>query len=347
MNDHLNYHQHFERLQADAQLLLRPEEQTDLANSRRFVAMHRDRLRYCHPWAKWLVWDGCRWKVDDDGASIRLAKDIADAIWKTARVMDDAKLTKFAGQTAGRQRIDAMLALAQSDLSILPADLDANAWLLNCLNGTVDLRTGRLREHRRDDCITKICPVDFDPAAECLRWVEFLGCIFGNAANLIRFVQKFLGYRLTGDIREQLLLIFWGVGCNGKSTLLDIVTWLMGDYAGEAPPNLLTERRGSDEHPCEIADLCGRRLVVASENEKGRRMRIGLMKMITGNARLKARFNRKDYFKFDRTFEPLLVTNNKPRIRENTKAVWRRIRLVPFNIVIPDAEIDPVLPDKL
>jgi putative DNA primase/helicase len=163
-----------------------------------------------------------------------------------------------------------MIALARSmpELVVRVNSLDADPWLLNVQNGTVDLRTGELRPHNRADLITKLAPTRYDPAAECPRFVAFLDRIFASDADLISFVDRWLGYSLTGDISEQLLPVCYGVGNNGKSVLLDTVVGLMGDYASPAPPHLVEESR-QREHACEIADLCGRRLVIASETEQG------------------------------------------------------------------------------
>lgn len=324
---------------------------TDLGNSERFIDQYGDSVLFDHSRGKWLLWNRAQWEWDENGRVQALAKQSARSIWKEAEGVDGEDERKKIGLHAVRSesanKIDAIVKLARSAVPVTADRLDADPWLLNCENGTIDLRTGELRPHRREDRITKISPVRFDPDATSSLWQSFINRIFDGDSALMHFVQRWLGYRLTGDVRVQKLPIFWGEGSNGKSTLLDTVTWIMGDYAGEAPQHLLTERRGSDEHPTEIAGLAGKRLIVASENEKGRKLRVQLMKMLTGNARLTGRFTRRDYFTFDRTFEPILVTNNRPRIRENTKAVWRRVRLVPFTVVIPDSEVDDKLTEKL
>jgi putative DNA primase/helicase len=159
-------------------------------------------------------------------------------------------------------------------------------------------------------------------------------------------MKRWHGYCLTGDVRHQYLPIYYGQGNNGKSVLLDTISAIMGDYAGEAPPDLLVVRK-HNEHPTEIADLYGRRLAVASETENGAELRLQLIKRITGNANLKARYMRQDYFEFARTHKMVLVTNNRPVVPEATEAVWRRLLLVPFDVVIPPAERDPHLSEKL
>jgi putative DNA primase/helicase len=241
-----------------------------------------------------------------------------------------------------------MVAIARSrpGVAVVAEDLDADCWLLNCRNGTVDLRTGALRPHRREDLITKLAPVQFDPRAECPLFDAFLETTFCGDEELIEFVLRLLGICLTGDVREQILPIFHGDGNNGKSVLLDTVAGLMGDYAAEAPPDLLASRRG-ERHPTELADLLGRRLVVASETEEGSILRLQLVKRLTGDARIKGRFMRQDFFEFERTHKIILVTNNKPVVRENTEAAWRRLRLVLFAHVVPKDKRDKTLLRKL
>jgi putative DNA primase/helicase len=169
-----------------------------------------------------------------------------------------------------------------------------------------------------------------------------------GTTGMISYLQRIAGLLLTGDISVQELFVFWGSGANGKSVCCDTICGMMGDYAGLAPPALLTNNRlGGGEHPTEIADLDGRRAIVGSESEEGATLKIQLVKRLTGDATLKGRFMRQDYFEFPRTFKLILATNNKPRILENTNAVWRRLRLIPFNVVIPPAEQDPKLLDKL
>lgn len=322
---------------------------TDLGNAERFAAMWSNRLRYCHPIGKWLTWDGRRWKHDNEGLPKRLAGETARAMLRAAAASADAKAyAEWALESEESRRISAMVELGrcQSTLVVKPDQLDADPWTLNVRNGTIDLRTGGLGPHRREDYMTKIATVDYDPEADCPLFRAVLNRIFGGHEALIRWVRRFLGYALTGDSSEQILPVFFGAGANGKSVLLDTLAGLMGDYATDAPPYLLTEGKHS-EHPTEIADLMGRRLVVASETEDGAAFRMQLVKRLTGDTTLKGRYMHQDYFSFPRTHKLVLVSNNRPRVREDSEAVWRRLRLVPFDVVIPPAERDPRLLAKL
>ena len=231
----------------------------------------------------------------------------------------------------------------------LPAaadQFDRAPMLLGAQNGVIDLRNGELMPHAREHMISQVCQTIYDPDAPCPRWERFLSEIMDGDAEMIAALQRLAGYFLTGDVSVQILPIFYGPGGNGKNVFLDTILGIMGPHAAEAPEGLVTARK-NDEHPTEIASLCGRRLVVASENEEGKKLRIGLVKKITGNKFLTGRFMRQDYFQFERTHKTVLVTNNKPVVSETGNAIWRRLRLVPFSVTIPDDKQDSQLVEKL
>jgi putative DNA primase/helicase len=236
--------------------------------------------------------------------------------------------------------------MAESELPVAPDALDADPMLLNVANGTVNLRTGQLLPHRQEDLITKVAPVTVNSSTSCTLWLQFMNEITDGNQALINYHQRIAGLCLTGDISEQYLFILHGGGANGKSVYADTITGILGDYAGEAAPTLLMATR-SEEHPTQTADLHGKRLVVASETEEGGRLKLQTVKRLTGDKTLKARFMRQDYFSFQRTHKLWMVTNNRPAVRENTHAVWRRIRLIPFEITIPEDRQDKHLVDKL
>lgn len=322
---------------------------TDVGNAARFVRRFKGRVLYCYATGQWYIWNKRCWRADDTGRVMRLAKKVVLTITDETRGKSESErddIVRWWKKSQQRERIVAMLALAQSEVAVTLEEFDRDPWLFNCRNGTIDLHAGILRPHDPRDLITKLAPVEFDPSARCPRFDRFLMEITGNDASVIDFLQRFLGYSLAGDITEQYLFIFHGEGNNGKSVLLDTVAEIMGPYAMEAPPNLLT-KRGHEEHPTEIADLCGARLVIASETEEAAKLRMQLVKRLTGNAKLKARFMRRDYFEFPRTFKLILVTNNLPQIDENTEAVWRRLVQVPFNVIIAKKDRDPKLPARL
>ncbi len=322
---------------------------TDMGNAERLVARHGEDLRYVHPWRRWLVWDGARWKVDDNGHVRRLAKDTIRTIYAEAgdAVDDQArnKLARHAMSSEAQRSIEAMIALAQSEVPASPDELDADPWLLNAENGTVDLRTGELREHRREDLLTKIAGAEYRPDAPATAWAAFLGRVLPGE-ELRAFVQRAAGYSVTGDTSEQCLFINHGGGDNGKSTYQEALAEALGDYAMRAPTEMLMVKRGGGI-PNDVARLKGSRFVAASETEEGRRLAESLVKDLTGQDTITARFMRAEFFDFKPSHKLWLSTNHKPEIRGTDHAIWRRIRLVPWSVTIPPAEKDMQLPEKL
>jgi len=323
---------------------------TDLGNSERLVARHGLRLRYCYAWSKWLVYEGGYWRDDLPNMVVTLAKETVRAIYHEAAEEEDDKarqaLVAWAKASESHSRLTAMVALTQSALPINHGDLDPDPWLLNCTNGTIDLRTGSLREHRAGDWITKQAPVAYDPAARCPTWHAFLTSVLAGNQDMATFLQRVAGYSATGSVREQCLFFLHGSGSNGKSTLLRTLQTVLGAYAMQAKSELLLAKKDAD-HPTEVADLFNKRLVVTIEVEDGRRFAEALLKQLTGGDRIRARRMREDHWEFDPTHKILLAANHRPVIRGTDHAVWRRIHLIPFEVTIPDAKQDKDLADKL
>jgi putative DNA primase/helicase len=326
---------------------------TDRGNAERMVAAHGPIIRHCHPWSKWLVYSGARWRVDDTASVDSLAKLSVRQILVDAAQSDDASdrlsAVKWWHKSESRSRIEGMIALATSEdgVPILPDELDRDPWLFNVRNGTLDLRSGRLGPHRREDMITALAPIDFDEEATCPLWLQTIGRIFGDDDGLIRFWQQLCGICLTGIVTEQILPIAYGSGANGKSTVLGAMMEILGpDYAISAPPGLLTIRHG-ESHPTERAALFGKRLVVDMESAEGARLNEAWVKQLTGGDRITARRMREDFWEFPPTHKIIMVTNHKPEVCESKGAIWRRIKLVPFTVVIPDEEQERDLPQRL
>jgi putative DNA primase/helicase len=327
-----------------------PYHPTDLGNAERLLAAHGDDLRFCPTWGAWLTWDGMRWAVDDLQEVARRAIAVARALYTEAGQRTDqaerAALGAWALKCESDQRRRAMIRTAEALTAIRPQVLDRDPWLLTTGNGTVDLRTGELLPHRRADLATKLAPVTYDPDATAPTWEAFLERIMAGNDELIGFLQRAAGYSLTGDIREQCMMILYGSGANGKTTLLETLAAMMGDYATKTPTETLLVKRG-DTIPADVARLRGARLVTAVEAEEGQRLAESLVKQMTGGDTLTARKLYGDFFEFHPTFKLWLGSNHKPAIRGTDLAIWRRIRLVPFGVTIPEPEQDKTLPDKL
>ena len=322
---------------------------TDLGNAERFAARHGEDVRYCHPWRKWLVWTGARWERDNAGRIHQLAKEAVRGIYREASDAEDddrrKALAKHASASESETRIRAMIELSKSERPISPDELDADPWLLNVKNGTIDLRTGELREHRREDLITKVAPVEYDPDASAPALEAFLERVLPGE-ELRGFVQRAAGYSATGDTSEQCMFIHHGPGANGKSTFQETVSAALGDYAMRTPTETLLVKRAGGV-PNDVARLKGARFVTASETEEGRRLAESLVKDLTGQDTISARFMWAEWFDFKPTHALHLSTNHKPEIRGTDAAIWRRIRLIPWAVTIPPAEQDKKLPEKL
>lgn len=256
-------------------------------------------------------------------------------------------LMAWAMQSSTAHAVRSMVELARSNprLAAKPEDFDRDAWLINCQNGTVDLRTGELRPHCQDDMLTRIADVEYDPESSCVEWEKFLTQIMPDE-NMRDWLQRFAGYCLTGLIIEQMLAFFLGVGGNGKNVWTDTMLTIMGDYAATAAPDLLV-LKNNDEHPTGFADLQGRRLVVVSEIDHGRKWAESTIKRLTGDKYVKARFMRENFFSFENTLKFCIMANSRPEVRETNRGIWRRMRVVPFDVIIPEEKQDTGLLDKL
>ena len=329
-----------------------PFNTTDLGNAERLVAQHGEDLRYCYPWAKWLVWDGKRWAVDAAGELERRAVETVRAIYAEAEAAPDSderrRIAKHAMASESRARIEAMMALARSQPSVpvAPDDLDADPWILNVQNGTIDLRTGALRPHRHEDLITKVVPVEYDPDAHAPRFAQFLREIFDGDEDLISFVRRFAGYSLTGSTAERAFAILHGSGKNGKTTLVELLRDVLGNYAINTDTETILRKKytgvGND-----VAALKGARFVSAAEVEQGRALAEAKVKNLTGTDTVTARFLFAEPFDFRPEFKLWLSTNNKPIIRGTDDAIWDRIRLIPFTRRFKGRDADTRLPEKL
>jgi len=320
--------------------------QSDLANAERFARYNRDRARYSYHLKKWFTWDGMRWRADADGEIDRLANVTVKEAGIEAANHDDKVALDWAVKSHDLKRLRSMVTLAQSQCSIRLEAFDADPWKLNCRTGIIDLTSGEQLPHAAEALMSRLAPVDFDPEADCPTFKAFIDRILAGNAELIAFVQRAVGYSLTGRTNEQCLFLCVGDGANGKSTLIRVMQDLLGDYALQTPMEALMASRSSGIGN-EIARLEGARFVAAVETEAGQRMAEAKIKQFTGSDKIAARFLYQEHFEFVPQFKIFVATNRLPEVRGTDEGIWRRLCVIPFDITIPEAERDGSLIDKL
>jgi len=329
----------------------------ETAMSRTYAKAHADTFRFVPEWGQWVAWDGTRWRPDVEGRARLAAKALCD------EVADLARLDKLFGAAAGareraalrvqsKKTVDAVLDLATVEhaLVIRASQLDANEWLLNTPIGTVNLLDGSVREHRRDDFITKttsVGPADADaPGAVFERFLREVTC---GDADLADYLQRALGACLSGALTDHWLMFWFGPGRNGKNTLGDLVGEILGDYAKQVPVQTLMADEHGSRHPTEIANLRGLRLAISSEIGEGEHWNENRVKELTGDAMLSGRLMRQDFFEFRRTHKHLVYGNHRPMLRIVDPAMAARLHIVPFDasFSVELRNLDPLMPEKL
>jgi putative DNA primase/helicase len=331
------------------------ERETELGLARRFVRLIGSNFRFVPATRTWLAWVETHWARAQGGEVERAAKYVVDSLFIEVMSEPDPDRkrvrAKFALAAQSARAIRNMLTLAETELEIaLPPDaLDRDGWLLNFQNGTLELRgTPRLRPHRREDLITKCLPVRYEPGAACPIFLAFLERIFEGNRDLIRFVQRAVGYSLVGAIFDQIILFCWGTGANGKSTLLHALAKLLGDYAATLAAETLLARKADPALAMnDLSTLQGARFVIAVESDMGRRLAEARVKQLTSVEPIKVKRLFADVYTIAPTFKIWIASNHKPRITGTDEAIWRRVKLIPFAVGIPDAEQDPTLGAKL
>jgi putative DNA primase/helicase len=322
---------------------------TDIANAQRLAARHGSNLRFT-PERGWHVWDGRRWAVDDRCIQVQShAKETALSIFDEIRGSPDRDTRmRHAKRSQSKGAIEAMIWLARSEPGI-PCRLtsfDSDGWLLNISNGTLELRTGLLREHRRDDLISNLVDIAHDPTAECELWDAFLWRVTDRNDDLYAYLRRFVGYLLVGDTSDQSLHFLYGLGANGKSVFCEVLMRLLGDYAMAASPDMIMLRRHGGI-PNDVARLRGIRAAMMNETSQGARFDEAKLKDLTGGDTLTARFLHQEFFDFHPTHRIVIRGNHKPAINGTDEGIWRRLRLVPFTVSIPPDEQDRDLLRKL
>ena len=339
-----------ERLDAKRQTAI---PYTEYGNAERLIADHRDDLIHVDG-IGWLVWNGTRWKRDQDGEMMRRAKATVRRMREVAaRIVDEKArdaLWEWARKSETRSKLENTIALAASEQEVVRQvdDLDADPMLLNALNGTVDLRTGELRPHRREDLMMRIASVEYDPRARCPRWLRCLGeWMVGDEVDP-GYLQRAIGYSLSGYTMEQCLFLLDGPGANGKTTFLETVGAALGDYGGAASASTFMTRPGRGVRS-DLARLMGIRFVRAAEVEHDARFAEVLVKQMTGGDKLVASFLYQNEFEFRPEFKLWIAANRLPTIVGTDHAIWRRLRRIPFSTKIekPDKRLPERLRDEL
>ncbi len=316
---------------------------TDVGNSERMVALHGKKLRYSYERGLWLLYTGKRWEWDAGGEIIKLAKETARKVYlEAANEPDDNKreaLAKHAKASQNNQRIKAMIELARAELAIKIEDLNADQYLLNCNNGTINLRTGELKSHNPDDLLTYYIPLDYEPGANSQVWQGFIHRIFEDNEGLISYVQKSLGYSITGCQDEQALWFNHGPGSNGKTTLMGIIIDILGDYATEIDPLAFVVDKNSRTGPNEaLASLYNKRFAAATEVKTGMTLDVALIKRMTGGEMIRCERKFEHGFNFKPTHKLWLSGNHEPRIADTTNSIWNRLKYIPFKATIEEKE---------
>lgn len=318
-----------------------PPQFSEEALALRFSRRYSDSLRYVNDWGRWMSWDGTRWRED---RTLHVF-DKARAVCREVSA-ECGKDQRNGIRLASKLTVAAVERLARSDRrhAATVEQWDSDPWMLNTPEGTVDLRTGEIQGHRRELYITKLTASG--PGGDCPLWLRFLARITAGNAELQSFLQRTMGYCLTGTTTEHALFFMFGTGANGKSVFLSTMAALLGDYAKTAPVSIFTVS-STEQHPTDLASLRGARFVTAIETEDGRWWAEARIKSLTGGDRVAARFMRQDFFEYVPQFKLIVAGNHKPGLRNVDEAIRRRLHLIPFTVTIGEQERDPNLTSKL
>lgn len=330
----------------------------DMGNAERFVDLFGENVRYCYTEKKWYFYNSMRWSVDNLGVILRMADKCVEAMKAEAKLYlqadeesggDMAKnFEKHMKSSRSNKSKKAMLSEVEHHIPILPIQMDRYKMALNTPSGIINLKNGDVKAHNPEYYFTKITSVDCAEAADCPRWLAFLDDIFAGDKDLIRYIQKAVGYSLTGSTAEQCAFFLYGTGRNGKSTFIDVIRDVFGDYAANIQPEtIMVKSSQSSAINSDIARLKGARLVTSVEPNEGVRLNEGLLKQLTGDDTVTARKLYSEEFEFKPEFKLWMATNHKPIIRGTDTGIWRRIHMIPFNVQIPEDKVDKNLTHKL
>jgi putative DNA primase/helicase len=347
---------------------------TDGANADAVAREHGKGFLFVHKWETWLAWDGRRW--DGTGARARVLtaclltarlehyrckgrlvaleeqlRALALAGQKDedieARLANEKRLLKWHEASQNIARLEAAVKILETRLTVTHEALDARPWLLNVANGTLDLRTAELHPHDRDDLLTQIADVEWSDGASSPTWDAFVKMAMGGKLELALYLQRLVGFAITGLTTEHVLAFFYGTGRNGKSTFVNALRRMLGEYACAAPRELLFESKTGERHPAELARLHAKRLAVCAEIGEFTTLDEAKVKDLTGGDAISVRRMREDFWDLQPTHTLLVSGNHRPVVRGDDLGIWRRIRLVPWLVTVADADVDTGLPEKL
>jgi putative DNA primase/helicase len=321
---------------------------TDDENAIRFVTEHQHTTRYVPAWGCWMVWDGARWLRDDAGQVWQLWIQSARGMYDNAMHLGEKKMIMHAQRSLNSGGIEACLKIASRDPSLVtkPEDWDVNDWLLNVNNGLIDLKTGNISPHNPSCLITKLTDVTYDAEAQCPLFQQFITEIFDGDQTLVAFMRRVFGTCLTGVTRDQAVYILYGLGANGKSTLLKVLENLLGEYHRTASQSAFVEDRSDNNTYDALAGLHGARAVTCTEPGRTRALNEAVIKRISGSDKISARFLHGHFFSYHPTFKALVAVNHKPIVYGTDRGIWRRLKMIPFDVSFEGRE-DMDLPDKL
>jgi putative DNA primase/helicase len=328
---------------------------TELGNAERIVFYHGENLRYCNE-LEWLIWNGKQWQEDSKRTIESIAAKTLRKLYSESAAEQDPyrkkQLRDWAKKCEKRSIRISSIADVKPMVSVRKKDFDSHKFLFNCDNGVIDLKTGELKPHDRDLLLTKMTPIQYHKEAKCPNWISFLHSIFLDVDGkpdyeIIEFIQRAIGYSLTGVTKEQVMFFLFGNGRNGKSTFINTIQDLLGDYGRQTGSDTFLKKKNDSGINNDVARLDGARFVSAVESEEGQQLSEALVKQITGGEKMSARFLRQEYFEFTPEFKVFFTTNHKPIVKGSDEGIWRRIKLIPFTVTIPKDKIDYDLPDKL
>ena len=324
---------------------------TDVTNSEYFLKAYGDVIRYCYSWKRFIFWNGAYWESDSRPRVGPMCKHFIHKMYRGLRFISDTKLKiafeRHLIKSESFRRIQALEGLLKisDEILISEDELDKDIYLLNVKDLTLNLKTGKGNQPNAKQFLTKQSRFIFNKDAKCPIWGMFLMQIFNKDISLIHYIQKAMGYALSGDTSEQCMFILWGSGANGKSTFLNTILKLMGNYACNT--SIETFMKKHNEHSNDLARLKGMRLVTTSEVEQGQTLSESLIKIATGEDEITARFLYGEYFSYTPTFKIFMATNHMPKIRGADNGIWRRVKMIPFNVTIPPDQRDKHLSEKL